>query len=87
MHFDNVDLVNDALNIAFHPNGFEDDESADDESADDRLISLFTIFLQLVGWSEEEYWDEVRSRHNNCPHCKENNDEAESEDKSDLKSN
>jgi hypothetical protein len=61
MEFEGVDAVHDALFFAFHPT-----EIDDDEDLDDRFMALWTLFLAAVGWNEEDYWDEYRSRPNKC---------------------
>ena len=61
MDYDGVDAVHDALGYAFHPDGVDDDEGLDD-----RFMALWTIFLSSVGWNEEDYWDEYKSRPNKC---------------------
>jgi hypothetical protein len=72
MDFDSLEVVHNALIYAFHPDGLEEDEDVDD-----RLITLFTIFLASVGWSEEEYWEAIHAHEHICPNCGSHQDEDE----------
>lgn len=74
--FENVDFVFDALFEAFHPNGLEKDKNADP-----RFVSLWTLFLFSVGWTEDEYWDE----HNNIYHCSCGEKSEDTNNSTDLK--
>lgn len=86
MDFDYIDNVCDALHFAFYPDGINDNDN-DNEDLDIRMLSLWHIFLSLVGWTEDEFWKEYNSRPRHCPNCGEvhhpNNDIDE--DKSDSK--
>ena len=64
--FEAVDAVFEALDFAFHPNGFEDDP-------DERFLSLWRLFLVSAGWIESDYWMECefRASHHKCDKCKE----------------
>lgn len=68
MDFECVDAYFDGLHFAFHPDGFEDDHDIDL-----RCLSLWTLFLASVGWTEEEYWETVAERQeaHQCPSCAE----------------
>lgn len=61
MDYDGIDAVHGALLFAFHPSKLDEDEELDD-----RFLSLWTLFLVSVGWSEEEYWSEWNSRPHEC---------------------
>lgn len=61
MDFEGVEAVFDALNFAFHPAPLmEGDE------LDRRMLALWNLFLVSVGWSEDEFWDEVNHRDACC---------------------
>jgi hypothetical protein len=63
--FEAVDAVFEALDMAFHPDGFDDDP-------DERFVSLWRLFLVSVGWIEDDYWMECDFRkHHKCDACKE----------------
>jgi hypothetical protein len=74
MAFEDVDMVNDVLFSAFHPDGLEEDEQVND-----RFLALFTVFLAAVGWTEAEYWEVIHERQHTCPHCGSMQDEKEEE--------
>jgi hypothetical protein len=64
--FEAVDAVFEALDFAFHPNGFDDEP-------DERFLSLWRLFLVTVGWIEDDYWMECefRAQNHKCDKCKE----------------
>jgi hypothetical protein len=64
--FEAVNAVFDALDFAFHPNGF-------DEDPDERFLSLWRLFLVCSGWIESDYWAECefRAANHKCPQCQE----------------
>jgi hypothetical protein len=66
MSFERVDAVQDALGFAFHP-----DELDEDDELDERYLALWHVFLATVGWTDNEYWAEYKSRSHlrNCPDC------------------
>lgn len=65
MDFESVDDVHSALLFSFHPTPLEDDEMLDD-----RFVALWILFLASVGWTEDEFWVEYKSRsHDKCPKC------------------
>jgi hypothetical protein len=64
MDFESVDNVHSALLFAFHP-----EELGEDEFFDDRFMALWHIFLASVGWTDDEFWSEYKSRPHNCPSC------------------
>lgn len=72
MDFDNVDMVNETLFCAFHPDGL-----GEDETIDERFMALFTVFLASVGWTEAEYWAVIHEREHKCPTCGSLQDEEE----------
>lgn len=83
MDFENVDMVQDVLFCAFHP-----DELGEDDQLDDRYMALWHIFLVSVGWTDNEYWEEFKSRPRKCPGCGEmmDKDGNHVDDDSDVKS-
>ena len=64
VEFEAVDEVFNALDFAFHPEGFEDDP-------DERFLALWRLFLISAGWCEDDYWMELEYRHHKCDKCKE----------------
>lgn len=79
MDFESIDQVFNVLDDAFHSH-----ESVGDEP-DNRFLSLWTLFLSLVGWTEDEFWFEwdLRKENFKCPECKKKELEEQSTD-SDL---
>jgi hypothetical protein len=66
MSFEDVDVVFDVLHDVFHPNGLDEDK---DEHPDARFLALWTLFLSSVGWTDDEYWEEWKSRPHHCHDC------------------
>lgn len=64
MDFCDVDAVFDVLFYVFHPDGIDDNEEPDQ-----RFIGLWKLFLSIVGWDEDDYWEEVKARPCTCPEC------------------
>jgi hypothetical protein len=67
--FEAVEFVFDALHNAFHPEGL-------DEAPNPNFLALWTLFLTVAGWTEDEFWDaydDCRS----CPKCKAEREEEE----------
>jgi hypothetical protein len=63
MDFDDIDSVQDTLYYVFHQN---------DDNLDPRFLALWTMFLVSVGWTEDEYFNELKNRRENytCDDCK-----------------
>lgn len=61
--YEDVDLVFDVLHDVFHPHGLDED------GPDPRFLALLVLFMTSVGWTEDEYWDEQRSRSHHCKDC------------------
>jgi hypothetical protein len=66
MDFEDVDMVQDTLFVAFHP---DPDEIGEDGELDNRYLALWHIFLTSVGWTDAEYWQEYKTRPHHCPDC------------------
>lgn len=64
MDYEGLDAFHDALCFAFYPNGIDDEEDLDV-----RFLALWHIFLSSVGWTEDEFWDEYKSRPRHCHDC------------------
>ena len=77
MDFDSIDNIHGALLFAFHP-----EELGDDEDFDDRFIALWHIFLATVGWTDDEFWAEYKSRSHQCPKCEAEKNKSNGENKS-----
>jgi hypothetical protein len=71
MDFEQVYGVFDALNIAFHPNGIDED------GLNDHFQALWVLFLSTSGWTEDEFWEEMeKGEEHVCEKC-----QAEAEEK------
>ena len=53
--FEKVLMVHVALNAVYHTE--EEMEDADHQPSD-MFLSMWTIFLNTVSWTDEEFWDE-----------------------------
>ena len=69
MSFEQVDNFQYALLFAFHPDGLEEDEDIDE-----RFLAIWTIFLSMSGWTNDEYWQHFDENHK-CEECKKENAE------------
>lgn len=73
MDFEHVDSVFDVLCHVFHPEGVGNNDP------DERFLALWKMFLVSVGWNEDDYWEEVDFRKDDCicPKCKEEQEKAD----------
>jgi len=62
--FFEVDMVQEALFMAFHP-----EPLGEDDALDERYLALWNMFLITVGWTEDEYFRELEAVSKKCADC------------------
>ena len=62
MDFEKVYAVYDSLFKAFHEFTEEELNSEEGVELNSNMLSLWTLFLTLSGWKEDDFWDQLNSK-------------------------